>query len=54
MTLDFYSEIARRDIGKVRNMVAKDGVSSSAQEIRAYRKHLLELLNLKRFGFAKQ
>ncbi|MDA9218962.1 methyltransferase domain-containing protein, partial [Burkholderiaceae bacterium] len=52
MRLGFYSEIARRDIVKVRNMIAKEGIGSSAQEIRAYRKHLLELKDSDGFGMA--
>lgn len=43
MKLGFYSELARKDIVKVRDMIAKEGVGFSAQEIRSYRKHLLEL-----------
>jgi 2-polyprenyl-3-methyl-5-hydroxy-6-metoxy-1,4-benzoquinol methylase/tetratricopeptide (TPR) repeat protein len=52
MRLGFYSEIARRDIVKVRGMIAKEGIGSSAQEIRAYRKHLLEVKDTDGFGFA--
>jgi len=52
MKLGFYSEIARRDIVKVRSMIAEEGIGSSAQEIRAYRKHLLELKNADGFGLA--
>ena len=52
MALGFYSKIARRDIVTVRDMIAKEGVGSSAQEIRAYRKHLLELKNADGFGLA--
>ena len=52
MKLGFYSEIARRDIVKVRDMIAEEGIGSSAQEIRAYRKHLLEVKDTDGFGFA--
>jgi SAM-dependent methyltransferase len=52
MRLGFYSEIARRDIVKVRNMIAEEGIGSSAQEIRAYRKHLLKLKDSAGFGMA--
>jgi len=52
MRLGFYSEIARRDIVKVRSMIAEEGIGSSAQEIRAYRKHLLELKDTDGFGWA--
>ena len=52
MKLGFYSNIARRDIVKVRDMIAKEGIGSSAQEIRAYRKHLLELKDTDGFGWA--
>jgi len=52
MKLGFYSEIARRDIVKVRDMITKEGLGSSAQEIRAYRKHLLELKDSDDFGMA--
>ena len=52
MALGFYSKIARRDIVTVRDMIAKEGVGSSAQEIRAYRKHLLELKDSGDFGMA--
>ena len=52
MALGFYSKIARRDIVTVRDMIAKEGVGSSAQEIRAYRKHLLEVKDTDGFGFA--
>ena len=51
MRLGFYSEIARRDIVKVRSMIAEEGIGSSAQEIRAYRKHLLEVKDTDGFGF---
>ena len=52
MRLGFYSEIARRDIVRVRNLIIKEGVGSSAQEIRDYRKYLLELKDSENYGFA--
>ncbi len=52
MKLGFYSELARRDIVKVREMIDVEGVGSTAQNIRAYRKHLLELNDSEGFGFA--
>ena len=51
MKLGFYSDIARRDIVKVRDMIAKEGIGSSAREIRTYRKHLLGLKDLEGFGW---
>ena len=51
MKLGFYSELARRDILRVRDLISKAGIGSSPREIRAYRKHLLELKNLKGYGF---
>lgn len=50
MKLGFYSETARRDIVKVRNMIIREGIGSSAQEIRNYRKHLMELKDSNDFG----
>ena len=52
MKLGFYSEIARKDIVKVRDMIAKEGIGSSAQEIRSYRKHLLELKKSEDLGIS--
>ena len=52
MKLGFYSEIARRDIVKVRNLISSAGIGSSSQDIRGYRKHLLGLKNSKDYGFA--
>ncbi len=52
MKLGFYSEIARRDIVKVRSMIAEECIGSSAQEIRAYRKHLLEMKDTDGLGMA--
>ena len=43
MRLGFYSEIARRDIVQVRNLISNAGISSSPQEIRDCRQHLIEL-----------
>ena len=52
MKLGFYSETARRDIVKVREMIAKEGIGTSAQNIRAYRKYLLNLNKSDSLGFA--
>lgn len=43
MRLGFYSEIARRDIVRVQNLISKAGISSSPREIRNCRQHLIEL-----------
>jgi SAM-dependent methyltransferase len=51
MKLGFYSELARRDIVRVRDLISKAGIGSSPREIRDCRKHLLELKNLKDYGF---
>jgi 2-polyprenyl-3-methyl-5-hydroxy-6-metoxy-1,4-benzoquinol methylase len=52
MRLGFYSEIARRDIVRVRNLISSAGIGSSPQDIRGYRRHLLGLKNSKDYGFA--
>jgi 2-polyprenyl-3-methyl-5-hydroxy-6-metoxy-1,4-benzoquinol methylase len=52
MKLGFYSELARRDIVKVRNLISSAGIGSSSHDIRGYRKHLLGLKNSKDYGFA--
>jgi tetratricopeptide (TPR) repeat protein len=52
MKLGFYSELARRDIVRVRNLISSAGIGSSSQDIRGYRKHLLGLQNSKDYGFA--
>ena len=52
MRLGFYSEIARRDIVRVRNLISSAGIGSSSQDIRDYRKHLLGLKNSENYGFA--
>jgi 2-polyprenyl-3-methyl-5-hydroxy-6-metoxy-1,4-benzoquinol methylase len=51
MKLGFYSELARRDIVRVRDLISKAGIGSSPREIRYCRKHLLELKNLKDYSF---
>jgi tetratricopeptide (TPR) repeat protein/2-polyprenyl-3-methyl-5-hydroxy-6-metoxy-1,4-benzoquinol methylase len=43
MRLGFYSELGRQDIVRVRNLISKQGIGSTSQEIRDYRKHLLGL-----------
>ena len=52
MKLGFYSELARKDIVKVRNLIIQEGIGSSFQEIRDYRKHMLRLKNIEHYGFA--
>lgn len=52
MKLGFYSELARRDIVRVRNLIGQDGVGSSSQDIRNYRQHLLKLKHSENYGFA--
>jgi tetratricopeptide (TPR) repeat protein len=51
MKLGFYSEIARRDIVRVRNLIDSAEIGSSSQDIRAIRKHLLELNNSENYEF---
>jgi tetratricopeptide (TPR) repeat protein/SAM-dependent methyltransferase len=41
--LGLYSELARQDIVRIRNLINKEGIGSTSQEIRDYRKHLLGL-----------
>jgi 2-polyprenyl-3-methyl-5-hydroxy-6-metoxy-1,4-benzoquinol methylase len=52
MKLGFYSELARRDIVRVRNLISKEGIGSTSQEIRGYRKNLLGLKDSENYGFA--
>ena len=52
MRLGFYSELARKDIVKVRNLIDKEGIGSSIWDIRNYRHHLLGLSNSEDFMFA--
>ena len=52
MKLGFYSQLARRDIVRVRNLISSAGIGSSSKDIRDYRKHLLGLKNSKDYGFA--
>ena len=52
MRLGFYSVHARRDIVRVRNLIAKEGIGSSSQDIRDYRKYLVGLKNTVDYGFA--
>ena len=52
MRLGFYSEIARRDIVRVRNTISSAGIGSSSQDIRDYRKDLLGLKKSENYGFA--
>jgi Flp pilus assembly protein TadD/2-polyprenyl-3-methyl-5-hydroxy-6-metoxy-1,4-benzoquinol methylase len=50
MKLGFYSELARRDIIRVRNLISSAGIGSSFQDIRDYRRNLLELKNSENYG----
>jgi tetratricopeptide (TPR) repeat protein/2-polyprenyl-3-methyl-5-hydroxy-6-metoxy-1,4-benzoquinol methylase len=52
MMLGFYSDLARKDITRVRNLIINEGIGSSSREIRDYRKHLLGLKNNQEYGFA--
>jgi 2-polyprenyl-3-methyl-5-hydroxy-6-metoxy-1,4-benzoquinol methylase len=54
MKLGFYSGLARRDILRVRSLIAKDSIGSSPEDIRNYRNHLLETENSDGYGFATQ
>jgi tetratricopeptide (TPR) repeat protein len=52
MRLGFYSELARQDIVRVRNLISKEGIGSTFQEIRSYRQNLLELNDSEKYRFA--
>ena len=52
MRLGFYSELARRDIVRVRRLVAAEGIGSSFQDIRNFRQRLIDLNSIEEFGFA--
>jgi len=52
MRLGFYSELARRDIVRVRNLISKEGIGSTSKEIRGYRKNLLGLKDSENYAFA--
>ena len=52
MRLGFYSELARGDIVRVRNLISKAGIGSSSKEIRDFRQYLLELKDFEDHGFA--
>jgi tetratricopeptide (TPR) repeat protein/2-polyprenyl-3-methyl-5-hydroxy-6-metoxy-1,4-benzoquinol methylase len=52
MRLGLYSELARRDIVRVRNLISSAGIGSSSQEIRDYRRYLLKLNKSENYGFA--
>jgi hypothetical protein len=51
MRIGLYSELARRDIVRVRNLISKEGIGSTSQEIRDYRKNLLGLKDSEKYGF---
>lgn len=50
MKLGFYSEVARRNIVKVRNFIAECGYGSTAKDIRRCRQDLMDLDNSVDFG----
>ena len=50
MRLGFYSELARRDIVSIRGLIDQEGVGSSTNEIRNYRKYFLESNRLEDYG----
>ena len=52
MRLGFYSELARQDIVKVRNLISQECIGSAPHEIRDYRKNLLGLKDSENYGFA--
>ena len=52
MRLGFYSQIARQDIIKVRELILQEKIGSSSKDIRNYRKKLLETSNQDSYGFA--
>ena len=52
MRLGFYSELARGDVVRVRNLISKAGIGSSSKEIREFRQYLLELKDFEDYGFA--
>lgn len=52
MKLGFYSELARQDIVRVRNLIIKEGIGSSGEAIREYRRHLLTSADPTSYGFA--
>jgi 2-polyprenyl-3-methyl-5-hydroxy-6-metoxy-1,4-benzoquinol methylase len=53
MRLGFYSELARKDVVRVRNLISKKVIGSTSQEIRDFRKHLLELKNIEFYRIEK-
>jgi len=54
MRLGLYSEIARRDITRIRKIIDKERIGSSTQEMRNYRRYLLGLKNSESLGFSLQ
>ncbi len=52
MRIGLYSELARQDIVRVRNLICKEGIGSTPKEIRDYRKHLLTLTESEKYGFS--
>ena len=52
MKLGFYSDLARRDIVKVRDMIKQQRIGSSSQDIRNYRQYLFEFRNAEDLGLA--
>jgi hypothetical protein len=54
MRLGFYSELARQDIVQVRSMISQSGIESSSQDIRNYRRDLLELNDSQELQYARK
>lgn len=52
MRLGFYSELARKDIVGVRNLISKESIGSSSKEIRDYRQRIVGLKGIEDYGFA--
>jgi tetratricopeptide (TPR) repeat protein len=52
MKLGFYSDIARRDIVKIRDLINKQGIGSSSKDIRDYRQYLFNLMKYEDLGLA--
>ena len=50
MRLGFYSEIARRNVVRIRDYIAEQGYGSSADEIRRCRQYLVDLDKIADFG----
>lgn len=53
MLLGFYSEIGRRDVVRLRNLVDKGNVPSSAEQIRNFRSAVMNMENSDEYGLAR-